>query len=1472
MKEEKKRLSTFGLAILVLALSLSVAGCSFTGRRGIDSSSSSSVSEDEADPDRQEVPDDEDPDEEEPEEDSSSQEESSSEESSSGSSSSSRTESSSPPPAASSSSSSSAPAPAASSSAPSASSAPAAGNKPSGSSKPSSSSAAPVTPATLKNVTYIQKGAYTKEESFQNATIKGSGMLIKNKTFYGDVTVTSKAGDDGITLEDVAVKGTLTVQGGSDWLKLYDCSIGSLVVDYEGAKVFASQKTSVGSVTVKKDATLQEGDLTGNASGFENIETSGSSKDTVGLTLKKLETNKLTTRSRSVVSTDKDTVIDIFNARAATRIKGPGEIGELTAYADGVYYDTRPGKLYTSGGADRPRPYGSDSDWDDETSSKDDYDWDKKDVSIEPIDDVTLEYGKEVTIRVDSNARSLSASSSDRSVAAVSVGSNDDRITISAKKVGKAVITVKGTRSGYNSDTEKLNVTVVSNTSEAPKITVVSGDPAAWTNRDVSISFKVTDTDLYEVKADGHTWRNGQSSYSFTVAKNGEYTIEATDAKGNVTKQTVRITRIDKEAPQILDLAAAALQVAFRVTDSGSGVSPAKVQITASDGSAFSPTLQNGVYRFNGQHGKTYAINAADEAGNAAEPKTITVQADPKPVFSSKPAVTDADAYKPQKQVSFAITYPDGQEPSVTIEPAIAGGLQKLTDAPAAEGYRVASYIFTVTVPGSYNIVAANSAGSVTEPVSVAKIDKDGPVIDGIIVENAADTRPEKKVSFRATDAGAGLQTVTVDGGVTLTGPDSAGNCFFTANANRVYTITAADKAGNRSTQTVEVSGIGTPTAPEIPAAAFSPLTLIPAPPAFTNGPVKVSFRVTSSAPETVKVEYQGTVQTLQKLSDGSYQFEAAAKGLYNITVENGSKQPAVQSVDIAHIDKDKPVFDNLKVDSPTKTVTFHLIDAGSGIQSVTVGDGTTVDSSITVTGPDAGGNCSFTAAQAGSYVITATDKAGNISTQPAVIENTGASNNPQPPAGPDAGAQVAISDLDYDRTSSTPVKQVYFKITGIAADAIQSVTSEDNRLITPLPDGRYWFSAAQPNYTLIITTTSGEVIRREITIEGISAPQAKITGANPTGWTAKAAIVRFTVEPTVPLTSITVTGGATVQQDSSGYFFEAPSKGEYTVSVQNGSAAPSTHTFQVSNIDPTPVSVTILNQDVLSRTAAKALEKTVSFTVQAGESMKDGTVSVSPAPKSEPVLGSDGRYTFTAGRNDTYTVTATNGAGVSGSASIKVESIGPDPSMIGEPKCSPAAGTWTNGDVTVSFTVQNAGSLTVQVSPEAGLTGSGGNYSFRAPANGAYTITLTDGNGETATRKVEISNIDKAVPAAAPALLSQDGKQTVLAAAAITTANPTFSVSLPASEPGQSPVSAQYSLDGVTWNAVPANPLTPTASSLTLPPLAAGTSSVSHTLSLRSVDAAGNAGTPAVYTILLKAENTPAQPEEPEEPEATGE
>ncbi|MBP3509325.1 YDG domain-containing protein [Oscillibacter sp.] len=133
---------------------------------------------------------------------------------------------------------------------------------------------------------------------------------------------------------------------------------------------------------------------------------------------------------------------------------------------------------------------------------------------------------------------------------------------------------------------------------------------------------------------------------------------------------------------------------------------------------------------------------------------------------------------------------------------------------------------------------------------------------------------------------------------------------------------------------------------------------------------------------------------------------------------------------------------------------------------------------------------------------------------------------------------------------------------------------------------------------------------------------------------------------------------------------------------------------------------------------------------------------------------------TFTITEPGTYTISVTDDAGhfVSQTITVAPPSSGTLDGVKPDVRCDANPWTWTNGDVTVTVNIYEAGStptakygagstantsLTVTSDTETGSY----TASFTATANGTYTVTATDAAGNVGTATVVIDFIDKDNP-----------------------------------------------------------------------------------------------------------------------------
>ena len=96
---------------------------------------------------------------------------------------------------------------------------------------------------------------------YDDGTVKKSGVVIKNKTFKGDVVIDAAVGKGEVDFNNVIIEGTLYVYGGgSNSVTLNSCTVKKMVADRDAntVRIVASGKTEVGSILIKDDTILQE--------------------------------------------------------------------------------------------------------------------------------------------------------------------------------------------------------------------------------------------------------------------------------------------------------------------------------------------------------------------------------------------------------------------------------------------------------------------------------------------------------------------------------------------------------------------------------------------------------------------------------------------------------------------------------------------------------------------------------------------------------------------------------------------------------------------------------------------------------------------------------------------------------------------------------------------------------------------------------------------------------------------------------------------------------------------------------------------------------------------------------------------------------------------------------------------------------------------------------------------------------------
>ena len=237
---------------------------------------------------------------------------------------------------------------------------------------------------------------------------------LRNRTIDGNLIISSSLGSKDVTLNNVTVKGTVKIQGGST-IKAQSCDFSKVEMDKSGVTLNASNNTKIRNLEY-----LQRGKIEG--SGYENVyvQDSSLSEATVDATVKYLELDtdanlklykNADVATLEVTSDAKDgevtftsgAEVDDMTIRGRIRIYGKGDINDMTTYVSGIRSSIKPDRVTTRGDGEKPSytsgesgssSSSSGSDYDDLTLDREDrkYDADGEryhNVSIE-ADGVTL--------------------------------------------------------------------------------------------------------------------------------------------------------------------------------------------------------------------------------------------------------------------------------------------------------------------------------------------------------------------------------------------------------------------------------------------------------------------------------------------------------------------------------------------------------------------------------------------------------------------------------------------------------------------------------------------------------------------------------------------------------------------------------------------------------------------------------------------------------------------------------------------------------------------------------------------------------------------------------------------------------------------------------------------------------------------------------------------------------------------------
>ncbi len=970
-------------------------------------------------------------------------------------------------------------------------------------------------------------------------------------------------------------------------------------------------------------------------------------------------------------------------------------------------------------------------------------------------------------------------------------------------------------------------------------------------NTNGTLTFKVSDNlsgiASVQVKNNSNIYYTpgySNGTYTFNAPANGRYTIVVTDKAGNRAESSFDMTtpsQPDTTAPVIEILTTSIKQdswqkepteVLFKATDN---VTVQSVTVTPSV-----PLTQNadGTYSFKTSvEGKnTYTITAKDAAGKEST-KQITYYLDTiAPVLSD---ITTQDT---------TVTIKASDESSGVTVTAVPENDQ--TKQMVVTDQKNGTFTFTAEQDVNYKITAMDGAGNLSQTQYVMiKSQTTSPAEQTVTISEPTVSDQNTLTTSKVISFNVDANLVTGQSlRVSVQSPTNkelspantvqgiSNSYSVSVNENGTYTVTASIMNGNAvvktENRTVKVENIDS-TKPTIAVTKND------------NG--NLEFNVTD---ENLKEVFVDNTWIADSSNDGktyTYQKDGLTAGEHTIRAVDKVGNELTQKVNV--VLKQQPTISadttNLVSSNHTNATTTISVDThGAEIASAQVNkSGASIQSA-------GAGKYTFTATENGVYtVIVATKDGMGVSVDLTV---SGIAEKTTPPTvqvgehkANDTATQVNVPIVvsDSDNTAS--------EVT-LTSDKGTISGSGNNYTLTATENGTYTLTAKDKQGNQATATVYVDEVKGNIQ-PSISAGTVSVANGS--------ASVKLTVSDNGGTSIVSVTdqnGTAAVLQADGSYLFTASENGSYVITVKNQAGKTASVTVNVTELDKTAPVIAQPNITYSADLKTATITWTVTDAADGNKDASSGIAGVTFAGAPAQTQGS--AYQATVSENGNYVIGASDNAGNASTVTASVTGIDKTAPSI---QVTSKNDSWKQKQVvTFSVTDENSSVASVQVihnGKQVSLS-EGNGYSFTATENGTYTIMASDTAGNAISKDVAINRIDVTKPSA-PSLKNADKAVSVYNAQTQkgeyqAKPNTTFTVGYTKAAAGESPVSVQVKIDKEqTFKTLSGD--TPKLT------LAEGT----HTVVLKTVDAAGNESAPVTYKITVKAQSavttTPKDPEE---------
>lgn len=1046
----------------------------------------------------------------------------------------------------------------------------------------------------------------------------------------------------------------------------------------------------------------------------------------------------------------------------------------------------------------------------------------------------------------------------------------------------------------------------------------------SWSNQNITFNLTGYSSGRtaysYERPAGGSSsqWGNRRelANGTLTISAEGQkdYYFFTRGSAGDSEATRVYTVRIDKTKPVIDSASVQNNTLSLRVSDALSGV--ANVVVLDSNNTRYTPVYANGTYTFTPAAAGNYRAVVTDYAGNSVTSNTYSMPGTTQPDTTPPVITIDSTTTAPQtwQRASFDVKFSVSDSGKLKSVTADRGTLTQQTDG---------SYILRLDEEGKniYTVTAEDESGNKQTAQITYYLDETNPEINynvnkesKLVTVTVAD-RLSGINSVKVTESGADVQLQNPSTNIyTFTG--TAGKTYMVTAMDGAGNTTQKDvRIPQDTTTTPQPPAQGTITLSKISVSDESGIA--------QSKTLSFQIEQNLQPGETlnVTVQKQGGAQlnaaAAQSGNSTNYSVEVSEDGTYEVTAtiskDNVVLDTKKESISVTGIDNEKPVITVTK--NEDGAVEFTVKDMNATTATF---DGSAVTLKTDATSQGLVYTGTVASAAAGEHTITATDAAGNTATQQVTVTEKQQAPTVTVPSNTvsSADGQTATTTITVDphgsSVSAVEPKESGAQVTRTAENQYQftatangsytvEVTTADNlsasvalqvtgiqektneppviqlgeqqldaamtEVTIPVtvsdPDGNaadvkltassgtltgeggsYTFTAtANGSYTFTAVDKDGNQATANAYVEkiiGNIAPAIRAGQPQVSSGTATAAI---TADPNggAAITSVTGSEGCTVAPQGDGsYLLTTSVNGTYTVTATNALGKTAQTTVTVSGIDNTP--------PVIGEPAVSYSEDRKTATVSLSVTDEGGVASVTFA--GIEMSASGGSYQASVSQNGSYTVVAVDQAGNQQSATVQVSGIDLTPPSI---QVMSANNTWQKSQtVTFSVTDENSGVSAVQVTKDGApvaYTESSG-YQFVAAANGTYVIAATDKAGNQSTQSVTITMVDATAPAAP--LLTNGGKPVNAyngkADSVYKTDATSFAVSYQKAAEGESPVTVKAKVDSGEYTALSAD-----APKVTL---TAGT----HTVKIKTVDAAGNESAEVTYQISVQTKQASEQ------------